>query len=271
MNGSASSPPLAAAPAAARHDQLILMAHVPAGSFLMGTSDAQIEYMMRKEDWASEWLDRGLFRVEQPQHLVALPAYAIAVHPTTNAEYRQFAWSASHPTPRSWLGFDCPAGMENNPVVDVSRADALAYCKWLSQESGQNYHLPTEAEWERAARGVDGRVYPWGQDFDPWRCNTLESGKRDTTPIGSYSPGGDSPSGVSDMVGNVWEWTSSLFHPYPYVPNDGREDPEGVGPWVVRGGAWYYSHRLARCASREGVLAGYVSPALGFRVALSLP
>jgi toxoflavin biosynthesis protein ToxD len=252
-------------------DQMIEMARVPAGEFVMGTSDAQIEYMLKHEEWAKEWIDRDLFRVEQPQHVVRLPAFAIAVRPTTNLEYRRFVWATNHSVPRNWFGFEYPPGTETDPVVEVTRADTRAYCEWLSQESGLNYRLPTEAEWERAARGIDGRIYPWGDDFDPWRCNTVESGKRGVTPVGYYSPGGDSPCGAADMAGNVWEWTSSLFSPYPYVGDDGREDPKGAGPVTVRGGAWYYSRKLARCASREGLPPTYISHALGFRVALSLP
>ncbi|MBI3763258.1 MAG: SUMF1/EgtB/PvdO family nonheme iron enzyme [Chloroflexi bacterium] len=250
-------------------DRFIEVIEVPAGEFLMGTSDEQIERLLAKEDWAKEWHDRDLFRVEQPQHTVGLPAFAIAARLTTNAEYRLFIWDSGHPAPRSWLGFDYPPGTENNPVVEVSRADALVYCKWLSQETGLAYRLPSEAEWERAARGADGRIYPWGAEFDPWRCNTVESGKRGTTPVGLYSPAGDSLCGAADMAGNVWEWTNSLFRPYPYRADDGREDPAGAGPYVVRGGAWYYSRKLARCASREGLPPNYISPALGFRVAFT--
>jgi formylglycine-generating enzyme required for sulfatase activity len=149
----------------------------------------------------------------------------------------------------------------------VARADALEYCRWLHAQTGLAYRLPTEAEWEQAARGDDGRIYPWGNEFDPWRCNTVESGKRRTTEAGEYSPAGDSPFGLADIAGNVWEWTSSKLQPYPYRPEDGREDPRGSGKFAVRGGAWYYSRKLARCSSREGVLENYISPALGFRLA----
>ena len=243
---------------------------VPAGEFLMGTSDTQVRYLLMKEEWAREWYEHDLFMAEQPQHIVTLPAYAIGAFPVTNAQYKIFIWETGHRTPRGWIGFDPPPGTDDHPVVHVSWADAQAFCRWLSKSTAQPFHLPTEAEWERAARDVDGRLYPWGVDFDPWRCNTIESGKRGTTLVKNYSPSGDSVCGATDMVGNVWEWTSSLLRSYPYQSDDGREDPKADGPRVARGGAWYYSRKLARCTSREGLLPNYVSPALGFRVALTL-
>lgn len=240
---------------------------IPAGSFLMGTSDEQIEQLLRHETWAQEWVDQGLFQVEQPQHTVALPAYEIAVHPVTHAEYYRFVFNSGYRAPRGWIGFHYPEERADHPVVGVSKVDALAYCKWLSAATGRNFRLPTEAEWEKAARATDGRIYPWGNSFDPWRCNTVESAKGSTTPVGAYSKGGDSPYAVADMVGNVWEWTSTLLQPYPYQQGDGREAAAANAKCVVRGGAWYYSRRLARCAAREGVLPDYTSPALGFRLA----
>lgn len=243
---------------------------VPAGDFIMGTSEAQVRHLLTREDWAKEWYDKDLFLTEQPQHTVHLAAYGIGTHTVTNQQYRLFVWETGHRTPRNWVGFEPPEGLLDHPVVQVSWQDAIAYCLWLSKATGHSYRLPTEAEWERAARDTDARIYPWGREFDPWRCNTLESGKRGTTPVKHYSPGGDSPCGVSDMSGNVWEWTSSLLRPYPYTADDGREANPADGPRVARGGAWYYSRKLARCASREGLIANYVSPALGFRVALTL-
>lgn len=252
--------------------RLIEMMTVPAGEFLMGTNEAQAYCLLSKEDWAKEWIDRDLFLVEQPQHSVPLPAFAIAVHPVTNLQYRLFVWDTGRKPPRNWVGFDFEPGLEDHPVVGVSWHDAQAYGQWLAEKTHKPYRLPSEAEWEKAARGADGRVYPWGPDFDPWRCNTVESGKRGTTAVRHYSPGGDSPHGLSDMTGNVYEWTSSLLMSYPYQPRDGREaatPPQG-GKRVVRGGAWYYSRKLARCASREGLVPSYVSHSVGFRLALTL-
>ena len=109
---------------------------------------------------------------------------------------------------------------KDHPVVYVSRNDAMEYCKWLNQIlhasreipiPNLQLRLPTEAEWEKAACGTDGLEYPWGNQFDKNKCNTNEGGKGDTTPVGLYSPQGDSPYGCADMSGNVWEWTHSLF------------------------------------------------------------
>lgn len=244
---------------------------VPAGSFFMGTSPGQVQELLAKEDWAREWYDSDLFQTEQPYHAVTLDAFEIAQYPVTNIEYFQFIWNSGYRAPRGWMGFHYPDDTADHPVTGVSKKDALAYVAWLSKETMTPYRLPTEAEWERAARGLDGRMYPWGDEFDPWRCNTSESGKRSASSVGMYSPLGDSQCGAMDMVGNVWEWTTSLMKPYPYNPNDGREDLSGDGKsdvkCVVRGGSWYYSRKLARCAAREAVLASYLSPALGFRLA----
>ena len=119
-------------------------------------------------------------------------------------------------------------------MVNVSWQDAQAYCQWLSEKTGKSYRLPSEAEWEKAARGADGRVYPWGNEWDAAKCNTRESKIQGTSPVGQFSTLGDSPSGCADMVGNVWEWTLSLWGPdsdspkyrYPYDPADGREVQE---------------------------------------------
>ena len=248
------------------------MVGIKEGEFLMGTSDDNVKLLQLKEsDWAYEWSDNELFVAEQPQHRVHLPAFEIAKYPVTNAEYHAFIWDVGHRLPRDWIGFTFREDTDSHPVVCVSKTDAETYIEWLNQKTGMSFRLPTEAEWERAARGVDGRIFPWGHTFDPWRCNTAESLKKGTTPVGSYSPSGDSPSGVADTVGNVWEWTQSPFLPYPYNPQGTIEDIKARGRFVVRGGAWYYTRKLARCAAREGIIANYLSPSIGFRVARSLP
>jgi len=240
-----------------------LQIQIPAGEFLMGTSSQQVQSLLRTEDWAKEWLEKELFKIEQPQHKISLPSFFIARAPVINLEYQEFILDTNHRVPRNWFGFSFPEDTESHPVTEVSLADALAFCTWISEKTGEKFRLPTEAEWERAAKGNDNRVYPWGNDFDPWRCNTKESGKAGTTPILNYSPGGDSPWGISDMAGNVMEWTNSIMKPYPFEQKPPKEERVEC---VVRGGSWYYSHRLARCSSRETVLSTFTSPALGFRI-----
>jgi len=247
------------------------MVQIPAGNFLIGTSDEDIKLLQIKEsDWAYEWSDNDLFIAEQPQHKVSLPAFEIAQFPVTNADYYTFIWDKGYRIPRNWPGYTYQEGTDDHPVVGISKTDAEVYIEWLNSKTEMIFRLPTEAEWEYAARGEDGRLFPWGNTFDPWRCNTVESMKKGTTSVGFYSPSGDSVFGVADMVGNVWEWTQSLFMPYPYRPNTNREELKPSGRYVVRGGAWYYSRKLARCAVREGVLTDHLSPSIGFRLARSL-
>jgi formylglycine-generating enzyme required for sulfatase activity len=247
------------------------MIGIPAGEFLMGTSNENIKLLQLKEsDWAYEWSDNELFAAEQPQHILSLPAFEIAKYPVTNEEYHLFTSDVAYKLPRDWTGFTFREDTESHPVVGISKTDAEAYIDWLNRRTGMNFRLPTEGEWERAARGTDGRIFPWGNTFDPWRCNTAESVKKGTTAVGFYSPGGDSPSGAVDMVGNVWEWTQSLFLPYPFSLHERTDGAKARGRYVVRGGAWYYSRKLARCAAREGILTDYVSSSIGFRLAHSI-
>jgi formylglycine-generating enzyme required for sulfatase activity len=153
----------------------------------------------------------------------------------------------------------------NQPVVGVTWFEARAYCAWLSEAAGQPCRLPSEVEWEVSVRGGKVRIYPWGYRFDPERANTVEGRVLRTTPVGVY-PQGVGPLGLEDGAGNVWEWTTSLFEPYPYRPDDGREDPEAAGRRVVRGGSWNNSRRIARCACRYDNAPVNFSLNFGFRV-----
>src|SRR5690349_22442696 len=150
--------------------RLPVMLEIPAGEFLMGTSDENIKILQLKEsDWAYEWSDNELFAAEQPQHRLSLPAFEIAKYPVTNEEYHTFVSDMSYRLPRDWIGFTFRDETENHPVVGGSKIDAETYISWLNQKTEMNFRLPTEAEWERAARGNDGRIFPWGNTFDPWR------------------------------------------------------------------------------------------------------
>ncbi len=163
------------------------------------------------------------------------------------------------------------------PLVGICWFEAQAYCAWLSAQSGQTWRLPTEAEWEAAARGSLGRkagdAYPWGKDFDASRCNTFESHIRATTPVGLFA--GSRPGALADMSGNVWEWTSSVYHqerfPYPWRP-DGREDAQDAeAPRVLRGGSWFIDQVNCRCAYRFWFYPGSRSGDSGFRLVCAPP
>src|SRR5262249_20343751 len=155
---------------------------------------------------------------EQPQHLIYLPDYRLAKTPVTNAQYRAFVLGTDHEAPQDWTNKTPPSGEEDHPVIGVSWYDAINYCEWLSEVTVRGDGLPSEAEWEKGARGTDGRIYPWGNRWDVTRCNPMESGLGKTTAIHAY-PLGASSYGLLDMAGNVWEWTRSLWgFTYPYRP-----------------------------------------------------
>jgi formylglycine-generating enzyme required for sulfatase activity/energy-coupling factor transporter ATP-binding protein EcfA2 len=212
------------------------------------------------------------------QHQLHLEAFLIAKTPITNAQYDLFVRDAGHSAPDYWADGRPPRGLESHPVVYVTWNDAMAYCDWLSRKMEKSITLPSEAQWEKAARGKDKRIYPWGDEWEPGKCNSSELGLGQTTPVGIF-PEGRSPYGCLDMSGNVWEWTRSLWgkgwgspeFKYPYNPADGRENTAVKKELlrVLRGGSWNTYRNLARCSYRSRVYPRCRYDDSGFRVAVS--
>jgi formylglycine-generating enzyme required for sulfatase activity/energy-coupling factor transporter ATP-binding protein EcfA2 len=258
---------------------------IPAGPFVMGTQKDDIPDLLKRFGGEQRW-----YEWEVPQHKVSLPAFYISRVPITNAQYRLFVEATNREPPEHWEEGRPPRGKESHPVVGVTWYDALAYCEWLSQVTGKRITLPSEAEWEKAARGGlpptgegdrgEGRVYPWGDSFEATRCNGADLGLGDTTPAGIF-PTGASPDGVLDMAGNVWEWTRSLWgknwekpdFEYPYDSKDGRENLEAgdEARRVLRGGAFDDRAGYVRCASRYRLNPYYRRRSCGFRVIVASP
>ena len=236
--------------------------NIPAGTFWLGSEKGESH--------------------EKPVHQVYLDAYQIGKTPVTNAQYELFVAATGQAAPSHWqeednmMGVPAPTywqkgsvneALAAHPVVNVDWHEALAYCHWLSDVTGKAITLPSEAQWEKAARGdSDKREYPWGDTFDPKRANTVEGGLDEMVAVSSF-PQGASPYGVLDMSGNVWEWTSSLFKAYPYQPDDGREGLADISAKrVLRGGSWAGSQNLARVAYRDFNAPGLRLLLIGFRV-----
>jgi eukaryotic-like serine/threonine-protein kinase len=260
----------------------MVMVFVPAGEFTMGSDD-------------------GLEN-EQPVHTVTLTGFWIDQTEVTNALFSEFVEETQYQTDAekaecsyvvdlatdTWncvpsAVWNHPggqssdlSGLEMHPVVQVSWNDATSYCGWAGRR------LPTEAEWEKAARGEDGRIYPWGDEpitsslinfadiayGTGWAVKTVDDGYTFTSPVGSF-PDGKSPYGAYDMGGNVWEWVSSLFEPYPYNVDDGREEPGSEGVRGLRGGSWddvaYNVRTTIRFRGKPTFTVSYT----GFRCAVS--
>lgn len=226
---------------------------VPAGEFLMGSDPAK---------------DKAAQSSEQPQQRVNLPEYYIGASPITNAQYEVFVKATGYTAPQHWkrtlLKPKIPSGVANQAVTYVSWYDAVAFCQWLSQETGKTFRLPTEAEWEKAARGTDGRV-AFQRPQKTWALTNLTT----------YAPIPASPYGCTNMMDGLLEWTNSLYWAYPYNTNDGRENPQATGARVVRGSkaltsfTSFTSDKAPRYAERQGYEpAAQVFP-LGFRVVMA--
>jgi formylglycine-generating enzyme required for sulfatase activity len=191
------------------------MVLIPAGKFIMGTNN-------RLPD-------------EGPQHVVNLDAFYIDIYEVTNLQYKKFNDATKRRSPNHFRNRTFPEGKADHPVTYVSWEDADAYCKWTGKR------LPTDQEWEKAARGTDGRIFPWGNEFDAKNANTPLRWQQigafgDTTPVGAFK-GGVTPQGVYDMSGNVWEWTASWYKAYPN--NEVPSESYGERYKTLKGGSWF--------------------------------
>ena len=188
---------------------------IPAGEFIMG-SDSRLP-------------DEG------PQHVVNLKSYYIDVYEVTNLQYKKFNNETKRRSPTHFRNRTYPEGKADHPVTYVTWEDANAYCQWAGKR------LPTDQEWEKAARGTDGRIFPWGNEFDAKKANTplrwqMIGSFGDTTPVGAFKEG-VSPYGVFDMSGNVWEWTASWYKAYPN--NKVASESYGERYKTLKGGSWF--------------------------------
>jgi formylglycine-generating enzyme required for sulfatase activity len=224
------------------------MVLIPAGPFTRGTDN-------RLPD-------------EGPQHSMNVDAFYIDRYEVTNQQYETFNNATNRASPSHFRNRTYPEGKADHPVTFVSWDDAEAYCKWAGKR------LPTDVEWEKAARGPDGRIFPWGDSFDPGYANTPGHWQDlhqdgDTTPVGAF-PAGASPYGVYDMAGNVWEWTASWYQPYP--GNTHPTENYGEHYKVLKGGSWwdcsfYHCGISAPSYNRAFFLPSTRNKSFGFRCA----
>lgn len=219
---------------------------VPAGSFIIGSNRTEREaaYQLDEDAYGHNVTRRNRWYESEPdRQSVDLPAFEIMKNLVTNADFARFVAETGHRVPdvdpqtwsgyrlihpfqrtrrHAWLGGTFPEGREDHPVVLVSHADARAYAAWLSERTGTEWRLPHELEWQKAARGLDGLHFPWGDEYDANLLNSHDAGPFDTLPVGQF-PEGASPFGMLDAAGQVFEWTAN---------------PAGNGRWIVKGGSW---------------------------------
>ena len=218
--------------------------------------------------WMGSPLDDPAAREnEKPRHELYLNDYLIGRYSVTNAQYACFVLDTGHAHPEHWEAGRIPEGLEDHPVVNVTFTDAETYCGWLTRVTEQPYRLPTEMEWEKAARGnlPQTRRYPWGAEWQPDTCNTYELGRNRSTSVHEVEDTNCSPLGAVDMAGNVWEWTTSWYKPYPDSTHDSTKHGEIYR--VVRGGSWRSHRKNVRISCRGRYRPDESRRYLGFRVA----
>jgi formylglycine-generating enzyme required for sulfatase activity len=240
------------------------MVYVPGGEFVMGLSKKRVAEIVEQFKLPPV-MTAAWFGMEQPEERVALGPFYMDRHPVTNAQYKAFMDAAHHPPPASpdWTDNEIKPGCQAKPVTDVSWSDAAAYAKWAGKR------LPREAEWEKAARGIDGRFFPWGNNWDPTLCGASESDTAATTPV-DLNAAGRSPYGASDMAGNVQEWTADPLKPYPGADAQGLPFKEGLQ--AIRGATHQEPVPVLRMVTRRaGLLPAVRQATLGFRCAQDAP
>jgi len=224
---------------------------IPPGPFIMGSTGQERDaaYRLDEAAYGHDRTRTGQWYADEPRSKPNLPAYQITTTLITNRQYLSFVKSTGYPAPdvdrKTWDGYGLvhayprtrrhawqsgryAPGRAEHPVVLVAQMDASAYAQWLSGQTGQHWRLPTEAEWEKAARGTDGRWFPWGDTYAPNKLNSHDAGPFDTMPVGSF-PDGDSPYGVKDVAGQVFEWTSTQAKPGRFIVKGGSWDDKGCG------------------------------------------
>ncbi len=215
------------------------MVYIPEGPFVMGTDQVDKAHTAAEYGIIKPW-----FEDEHPAHTVNFPAYYFDKYEVTNADYQASIRSTNRKPPPDWQGATHPPGLARWPVASVTWDDADAYCRWAGKR------LPSETEWEKAARGFEGRLYPWGNQFELGHAN-IGGGRNGPVAVGSY-PAGQTPLGVYDLVGNVWEWTADWYRPYPGNATMSASDPPPGR--VLRGSSWSGVGHFPPSAL-EGILA----------------
>ncbi len=247
------------------------MIDIAAGRFRMGATIEDIRYY-KDQGWSTAEKD---CERERPTEYIYLPEYQISRYPITNYQYYQFTSSTGYVMPGHWINEKYQTNSENYPVVNISWYDANEYCKWLSAKFQAKYRLPTEAEWEKAARGKEGYRWPWGNEWNLTYCNTKLNGggHHEITPVNQFANKNNSPYEVVDMIGNVLEWCNTKWgnhwqrpeFSYPYRPDDGRESIEGDELRIMRGGSYRDFVFRLRSSNRDRYMPDKFAPHIGFR------
>ena len=243
-----------------------LMVDIPGATALIGLDEADIDKVLEK--FAGLGLQTKWIEKECPKHKVSIKPFKLAKYPVTNSQYKKFLLETQHPEiPSSWEFRRYPIERANHPVYTVSPDSADAYAKWLTCKTRIAYRLPTEPEWEWAASGPDRNEFPWGNTFNANFANTAETGLFTSSPVGVFL-GGESCFGISDMAGNVEEYTAHNYYPYPNGRTVVDHLVELNGQYrVARGGSFARFRDLARTKRRHGHNPKSATYAMGFRLA----